>query len=936
MSEVDSIQGEEGNFTVRVKMHPRYVDMDKCIACGQCAEKCPKKVDDEYNAGLNKRKAIYVPYSQAVPLKYCIDAENCLQLTKGKCGACEKICPAGAINYNDTGREVELNVGSLILAPGFKSYDPSALANLGYVGNPDVVTALEFERLLSATGPYQGHLVKPSSAKGKKAIPVEPKKIAFIQCVGSRDLSPKANPYCSSVCCMFAVKQAVIAQEHSNIPLDCAIFFMDMRTQGKDFDKYYENASASGVRFICARPHTVKKDHASQEISIEYMGENGEPLEEKFDLVVLSTGLVIDPETVALAQRLGLNLQEGGFLKTSGFSPVASSRPGIYACGAFTGPKDIPQSVMEASAAAYAATASLAQGRHSCTSEPEVPPEIDLGHQPPRIGVFVCNCGVNIGAIVDVPQVAAYAKTLPNVEYVEENLFTCSQDTQDQISKVIRENNLNRVVVAACTPRTHEELFQETLVKAGLNKYLLEMANIRNHDSWVHTKDPEAATEKAKDLVRAAVAKAGLLSPLKETDLKMDQSALVVGGGVAGMSAALGLAKQGYPVHLVEKGGLLGGIALNLNRNYQGEDVGDFLSSLAEQVNEHPLITVLVNSKVQNVDGFVGNFRTTVQSGQDNKQIEHGVAILATGAGELATQEYLHGQHDGVVTLLELDRLFRERDQRVAKAGSVVFIQCVGSREPEHPYCSKVCCTHSIKSALEFKQANPETNVFVLYRDIRTYGLREALYQEARQAGVVFCRYTPQQKPEVKALESKLEVVFNEPLLDRMIAVEADLVCLAVATVPDREDQTARMFKVPVDGDGWLLEAHQKLRPVDFTNDGVFLCGSAHYPKPLEETITQSQAAVARALNYLSRSSIQVGGVVCQIATEMCSGCRACLEVCPFGAISFDEKQKVARVNQALCKGCGNCAAACPSEAPVLMGFNNQQIYAQIRGALVA
>ena len=929
MSEVKEISGKEGDFNVTVVQHPRYVDVNKCIACGTCAEKCPKKVDDLYNERLMKRKAIYVPYSQTVPLKYAIDKDNCLFFQKGKCRACEKFCPAGAINFDDKEKEIALQVGSLILAPGFKSFDPSQYDTYSYAALPNVVTSLEFERILSATGPFMGHLSRPSDKK-------EPSKIAWFQCVGSRDVNQCDNGYCSSVCCMYAIKQTVIAREHSKVPLECAVFFMDMRTHGKDFDRYYEHAQKDGVRFIRSRVHTVDRIPGSDDLAVTFADESGHLEKESFNMVVLSTGLEVDEAVVNLSNRLGIELDRYHFVASDSFHPVGTSVPGIYACGAFTGPKDIPQSVMEASAAACAATERLAAVRNTRTREVVIPAERDVRREPPRIGVFVCNCGINIGGVVRVPEVAEFARGLPHVVYAEENLFTCSQDTQDKMTEVIKAQGLNRVVVAACTPRTHEGLFQETLMNAGLNKYLFEMANIRNHDSWVHADDPDAATQKAKDLVRMAVAKTSLLTPLQQTALPISQSALVVGGGVAGMTAALSLAHQGYPVHLVEKSEILGGNARLLNQAHQGEPVADLLQDLVSSVRSEKRITLHENASITHVDGFIGNFKTQITTGSSTETIDHGVAILATGASEYKPKEYLYGEHAAVVTHLEMDGLLRNDDSRVAKAGTVVFIQCVGSRNDEHPYCSKVCCTHTVESALELKKRNPDVTIIVLYRDMRTYGKREDLYRAARAAGVVFVRYSKTEKPVVAADGDGVSVQFRDPILDRLLAVRADLLCLATAIVSHKDQGLAQFFKVPMDADGWFLEAHQKLRPVDFANDGVFLCGMAHYPKPIDESIAQAQAAASRALTVLSMDTIQVGGIVSIIDPELCSGCLACMQVCPYNAISLNEERNVAVVNEALCKGCGACAATCPSEAAVLMGFNNTEIYAQIRGALAA
>ena len=901
--------------------------MGKCIACGTCAEKCPKKVDDLYNQNLITRKAIYVEYAQAVPLKYAIDKDNCIYFQKGKCRACEKFCPAGAIDFAQREEELKLNVGAIVLAPGFKPYDPSRYLTYKYSKYPNVVTSMEFERILSATGPYQGHLQRPSDHR-------PPKKIAWLQCIGSRDIHRCDHGYCSSVCCMYAVKEAVIAKEHAGDDLECAIFYMDMRTHGKDFERYYNEAREKhGVRFVRSRVPTLEPIHGSEDLLVPYVNDKGEVTEERFDMVVLSVGLEISSESVELATKLGIDLTEGRFCKTDTFHPTTTARKGVFVCGAFQGPKDIPQSVIEASSAASEAGALLSETRNSLTRQREVPQEKTKGSRQPRIGVLVCHCGINIAGVVDVKAVRDYARTLPYVEYAGDNLFTCSTDTQDTIAQLIKEKDLNRIVVAACTPKTHEPLFQETLANAGLNKYLFEMANIRNQDSWVHKDDPAEATKKAKDLVRMAVAKAVLMSPLREAEVTINQKALVVGGGISGMAAAKSFSGQGYRVALVERGKSLGGQALRLYRTWKGEDIQKNLAGLIESVESDPNITVHLDSELTSVEGFVGNFRSSLHSNGHEEVVEYGIAVLATGAQELRPKEYLYGRDPRVLTSLELDQRLREKDGTLKEIKTAVFIQCVGSREPDRPYCSRVCCTHSVESALQLKELNPDVNVYIMYRDIRTYGEREYLYRKARMAGVLFIQYSRDQKPEVSFAEDGLIIEVMDQHLGETVGLKADILTLATAIVPYKDEKQAQFFKVPMNEDGFFVEAHAKLGPSEFATDGVFLCGMAHYPKPIDESVAQAQAAASRAVTLLAKKQIKVSGTVAYTNSAFCSSCGVCIEVCPYSAPSFIAQGPLsgkAEINPALCKGCGLCVASCRSGALNLRGFEENQIMAMI------
>jgi heterodisulfide reductase subunit A len=933
MAEVEKVEGEAGNFSVRVRERPRYIDVEKCIACGVCAEKCPKKVDDEFNTGLNKRKSAYVKYPQAVPLKYAIDDETCIYFVKGKCKACEKFCPADAVDLKQEGQIHQLAVGSVILAPGFKPFDPKVYEGYGYGTYPNVITSMEFERILSASGPFQGHLVRPSDQE-------TPKKIAWLQCVGSRDLHSGSHGYCSGVCCMYAIKEAIIAKEHAHEDLDTAIFFMDMRTYGKDFDRYYDRAKDEhGVRFVRSRVHSIEPSASnSGDLNVQYVDEDGKLQEERFDLVVLSVGLEISKDLHKLAETCEVELDENGFVEASCFRPVETSRPGVFTCGAFSGPKDIPYSVMEASAASAASAALLADSRNSLSKSKTYTDEVPVTDEEPRIGVFVCHCGINIGSVVDVPAVREYAATLPQVAYVADNLFSCSEDTQHLLREAITEHKLNRVVVAACTPRTHEPLFQETIREAGLNRYLFELANIRDQDSWVHQAEPEKATEKAKDLVRMAVAKVSLLEPIERLQVPLNKSGLVIGGGVAGMAAALNLADQGFQTYLVEREDHLGGQALKIKQTWKGENVGSFVTDIIKRVEGHEKIEVLTNYEVRGASGFVGNFLSTVANRDTTREIEHGVAILATGAHSIEPDEYLYGKSELVFRWHELEEAIDDNPEMAREAKAAVFIQCVGSREPGRPYCSKICCTHSVQSALKLKEINPEMDVYVLYRDLRTYGPREDLYKEAREKGVIFIRYRLEDKPVVEAVtgedgNKKVQVTVTDHILGRPLTINADFINLATAIYPRDHEELANFFKVPLNEDKFFLEAHMKLRPVDFATDGVFVCGLAHYPKPIEESIAQAQAAAARAANVLAQEFVEVEPIVSEVDQELCIGCGLCEAACAFGAIRLlkvEGKGYRAENIPASCKACGVCAASCPQKAIDMIHFRDRQIVAVI------
>ncbi|SPD75313.1 HdlA1: heterodisulfide reductase-like protein, iron-sulfur subunit [uncultured Desulfobacterium sp.] len=882
--------------------------------------KMPELSPDERKGNFNEVELGYDKDAGAKEAARCLNCGYC-----SECLQCADACMAGAVDHRMRPVERTVQVGGVILAPGFTPFDPSPYSTYLYGHHPNVVTSIEFERMLSASGPFQGRLVRPSDHK-------EPEKIAWLQCVGSRDINRADHGYCSSVCCMYAVKQSVIAKEHSGKDVDAAIFYMDMRTFGKDFDRYRNRAEDENhVRFIRARVHTIDPV-MGDDLKIRYVTESGEIVDELFDLIVLSIGLSPVEGVVELANRLGIELNHHGFINTKDLAPVKTSREGIYVCGASQAPKDIPQSVMEASAAAAAATERLANVRNTMTRTRKLPEEIDVSGQKPRIGVFVCNCGINIGGIADVPAVREYAKGLPNVVHVEDNLFTCSQDNQDKIKNVIKEHGINRVVVASCSPRTHEPLFQETIREAGLNPYLFEMANIRDQNTWVHMHNPDIATQKAKDLVRMAVAKAAHIEPLHEVTLGVKQAVLVIGGGIAGMEAALGMADQGFQAFLVERSDILGGVANMLHTTWRDEKIEPYLTELIRRINDHERVRLFLRSEAVETTGIIGNFLTTIITGREritSTTVEHGATILATGGMEYKPDEYLYGRHPSVMTHLDLDEALRNNSDTVTKAETIVFIQCVGSRIPDRPYCSRLCCTHSLKSALKFKEQNPHTKVVIIYRDIRSYGFREDLYKEARKKGVVFIRYDEDRRPEA-LLDDQNRLILTawDHILQRPVQMNPDLLVLAAAVLPNENRDLFELFKVPVNSDGFLVEAHAKLRPVEFASEGLFLAGLAHYPKSVDETIAQAMATVSRAMTILAKDSIKAGGVVADlIDPSRCAACLACVRSCPYCVPRIREGRAV--IEPAECHGCGVCAAECPAKVITLKHFTDEQILAK-------
>lgn len=923
MSEVVEFKGDPGNYQVTVKKNPRYVDATKCLGCGSCAEKCPVKVEDDFNQKMGKRKSIYKLYPQAFPNAYVIDGSKCLKLKNPKaCGKCIDACPVDAIDHDMKEEFVNINVGAVIVCSGYDLFDAELRGEYGYGVYPNVLTSLQFERMLSASGPFQGHVQRPSDGG-------EVKKVAFIQCVGSRDIA-KNQGYCSSVCCMYATKEAVIAKEH--VPgLETAIFCMDVRAFGKDFEKYYNRAKDNyNVRYIKSMISSVKENPANNNLRLQYRTPGGEILEEEFDIVVLSVGLKPTRELAELSRIMDIPLNHYNFCDLKPLSGVESMKPGIYLAGVSSGPKDIPETVMQASAAAGDCSSFLAPERNTLVSERVFPDQVDVLGQDPRIGVFVCHCGINIGSVVNVPSVVEFAKGLPNVVYAQEGLYVCSQDSQSTMRDLIKEHNLNRIVVASCSPRTHKPLFQETMRDAGLNKHLFEMANIRDQCSWVHQTDHDRATEKAKDLVKMSIYKASTLSPITSIVVEVNPACMVIGGGVSGMSAALNLAGQGYRVHLVESSDSLGGLARRITEGFRGENIQSYISGLIEKVNSQSLITVHRNCQVNEVSGYVGNFNTVLSNGT---KIDHGATIIATGGDELIPTEYLYGENPRVLTQMEMDEAISSGDSRIAAAKNIVMIQCVGSRDDQRPYCSRICCTKTMKLALKVKDLNPSANVIVLYRDIRTYGFYEDLYREARSRGVFFIRYEKDQKPLVQSGQNTVNVTVTDHILNEKIELEADLLVLAAATVPAKtNEKLSQLFKVPLNPDSFFLEAHMKLRPVDFSSEGVFMCGLAHGPKGLDGSISQGKAAGGRAATVLGRKTLESKGITAVVDPDKCAACLTCVRLCPFNAPRIKPGTHKAEIEAVICQGCGSCAGECPNKAIRLQGYSDEQYNAALNG----
>lgn len=891
------------------------------------------------------------------------EASRCLACgICSECMSCTFACGVNAIDHDMVGRSEMLQVGAIILAPGYQAYHAELSPEFGYGRYPNVVTALQFERLLSASGPTLGHVHRPSDHR-------PPKRVAFLQCIGSRDQS---HDYCSAVCCMYATKEAVIAKEHQP-GLDVHVFMMDMRAFSKGYWDYFERArDRYGVQYHRARISALREDPNTHDLILNYPEENGELRVERFDMVVLSVGMEISESVRELGRKMGIELDEYGFCHTVKFNPLETSRPGIYAAGPFREPKDIPESVVEASGAAAAAAINLSPARFSLTTQREFPPEREVSQEDPRVGVFVCSCGSNIGGFLDVPEVTKVAADLQHVAHSEWNLYTCSQDSIQHISEQIKEHNLNRVVVASCTPLTHQPLFQDSLRAAGLNPYLFEMANIRNQCSWVHSHDREAATDKAKDLVRMAVARAGLLEPQHTIEVPVQQAALVIGGGSAGMTAALTLAGQGFPVHLVERTAELGGNLRHIYTTAPTSDVGErpkdpqeILGELVSQVCSQPAITVHLQSTVNTTTGFMGNFTSTIQkTGGALQEIKHGVTILATGGQEYRGPEYGYGSDGRILTGQQFE-LALARDQVTAR--SVVMIQCVG---PGEKSCSRICCSVSLKNAIRLKERNPDAEVVILYKDIRTYGFKERLYTEARERGVLFVRYDSDHRPEVRFESApdqlqetldrlperedgeirivetqrpmQIDVRAWDPAFDRWIELHPDLIVLSMPVVPQEDArQVAGLFKVSLDADSFFLEAHVKLRPVDFASDGIFMAGMAHYPKLIDETMIQAQAAAARAARVLSRETLTAGGRVAEVDASKCTGCLTCVRICPFGVpkIKVDLSgvggiTGAAYIEAAVCQGCGSCVAECPARAIQLHHYTDLQVMSKVEALL--
>jgi len=933
-SELKSLEGWAGDFVATVLRHPSYVDESLCTGCGECAANCPKVVPNEFDCGLASRKAIYRPFAQAVPNVFIRDPESCInkRFKTIRCHHCEKACQQKAINYDMQPQELKIPVGAVIIAIGADVYDPYDMKSYGYSLSPNILTGLEFERMLNASGPTKGEILRPSDKE-------RPRTIAFVQCVGVR--GENDNLYCSRFCCMNSVKDALLVKEHLPQIEKITIFYSDLRCFGKGYESlYYRTLERPEITYFRGKPSKITECPDAQDLIIHVENTlTGRPEKVRVNMVVLASAAVPSASTKELANILGTELNEDGFFASkNGTSAIlASTREGIFLCGCARGPEDIPDSVAQGSGAAALAEQFVQDYRLPLVEEEVLQIETD---GPPRVGVFLCHCGINIGGVLDIEGIQEYIKELPGVVHVQNDLFLCSDGSQKEIQQMIIEKKLNRIVAAACTPRTHEPIFQETCARVGLNPYLFEMANVRDQCSWVHSSEPELATKRAKDQIRMSVSRANRLQPLERKTIPVERSVVVIGGGIAGIQSALSLDAQGIPVYLVEKELQLGGRMAMLDKVLpENVPAKNILHEKLSQLKKSK-IEILLNTEVTEVSGFVGNFELKTTNGP----LKVGALIVALGADVYSPKgEYGYGKLENVIRNFELEQILASRDKDIKindkLVRSVAFIQCVGSRDPKkNPHCSRICCGITIKQALELRER--DINVVVFYSDMRPIGHgAEAMYRKARGLGILFIRFPDNKKPVVKEVGDNCKIKAFDSMLGEEVELTVDAVVLATGLKP-REvemEKFREMLKISRSPDGFLMERHPKLGPVETFVEGVFVCGCVQSPKGIGDSIAQANAAAAKAAMLVNRESIELSPTTCVVDEEKCRGCGSCVSICDFRAPELIEKDAgvfVARINEALCKGCGTCAAWCPTDAITAKHFTDTQIEAMLDSML--
>ena len=906
-SEVSKVEGKEGDFNVSVVRKPRMVDPKRCTLCEACIKACPVEVEREFGGGLEKRKAIYLPFPQAIPHSLVIDPKTCT-----RCGECVKACSPGAIDLDMKEEQEKIEVGAILLGFGFEPFIAQRKGEYGFGRYENVLTSIQFERLLSTSSPTQGLPVRVSD--GKKM-----EKIAFIQCVGSRDPSC-GQGHCSTICCMYATKQAMIAKDRSP-GLGVTFFYMDIRPMGKDYERYYERAKTDyGIEYKRSAVSSIKEVQQTKNLLITYVKEDGTFEEREFDAVVLSVGFTPPQAIKDLAGRMGLQLNQQGFCQTDEFSPAQTSVKGVFVAGAFRGPRDIPETVVEGSSAAASAASFLTPNRLPQLPK-EYPAEGALGDEIPKIGVFLCHCGEELKKSLSISDLINGTKQLREVVHVEEVGLACLPEDLDLIKKRIGEQGLNRIVIAGCSHREIRGAMEEMAKGMGFNPYLIEYANIREQCAFVHEGYPKLATEKAMALIRTGVERAKRSQPIRRGKQKIDKKGLVVGGGLAGMTASLQLAKQGYEIYLIEKEKELGG---NLKESFytlKGSNPQDLLDKVVKQVKSNGSIHLYSEAEVRGFEKKNGHYRTKIRHQNEEKVFDHGALILATGGKEVTPKEYLFGEDSRVLTQRQLEKMIHSNDKGLKDIRSVVMIQCVGSRDEEHPYCSRVCCSHAVKNALKLKGNNPDMNIYVLYRDVRTYGFYEPYYHEAREKGVIFIRYDLENKPKVTLQGESLQVSLFDPAMNSPVTLPADRVVLSTGIEPNDHRELAKIFDVDLNPDGFFMEANPKSAPLDSVDRGKFFCGLCHSPNFIEDAISQGNAAAARAGALLSKEAVEEKPYQAYVIKRLCCGCGLCVAVCPYGARVLNEEEGKAEVIGSLCQGCGSCVIACRNAASQQQNF---------------